>query len=1141
MRIPAKASNATATLVLLLTLLPCLIAVVRLTAVAYGRPWIVSEFNAPLTKTPSSVSGKIRALSQEGVRRRALENLWLIPEGSSLQKTTAPSDKSSLTNKRTPSATLQGLVIDTLTRQPIAGARVSLERGRVPVDVNGLGKGTRPSTLTDQRGRFQLEKIKPGEYKLMAAKLGYLSLSFDVVELEPGKTTTREILLDPLVKFSGLILDESNHPVREVRVSVIFDSLRPSIGRQRFLAEHRMSVLTTTTTRQGEFDLFVPADEENVTLVALAFGYAPCRLGPLSTQTRRARTGIILRLSRGLEAQGRIVDEDSTPIQGATIKAYSLGLGEVQLGLKDLEPRAMSGDDGRFILRGLEEGSYKLKVSYPNRASRTVPSFKVQSQTGNRLPDIVMLSEAEIRGRIADEDGQAIPDAKISGVSGEANNAEAISDDEGSFALNGFAHGASVTLSATAAGRSEASKVVRAPSTDVVLVLSRHSIIRGRVEDAETLSPVKDFSIRLAHWTEGRSFRSEDGTFELKGLRPGRWTFVARAPGYQAGEIAGLVIRAGEPTEGVIFSLVRGVELTGRVVDALTDAGLPNVTVSYRVASELEKASPWVSGLDGRRQTTDSDGVFKLDGLPRGKVMIIAQSPIHAEVRLTLVTGEQRFVEIKLPSGGFISGRVVGLDATTMMPGAQVSLWNVAKRSGSTIPADRAGGFSFSRLAAGRYQLAAETSLGQTKPQEIVLSENERLTGLILVVKAGATIRGKVIGLGADEHPLVEIVAQGQGGFEGSASTNPEGAYAIVGVPKGWVKVIAQTYSQRSVSKWIEVPEDGIELTLNIQFPREGRLSGRVTRANQPVAFRTVSAFPRDPQSATGSGRTDQNGMYAIDGLSEGDYVVSLSGETKSLRISGNTVLDIELPELSLSGRVLEEKTAQPLSGVTVQVHNVGPEVDAKAPKTAVTDSIGRFSVEGTEAGQYQVVAHKRGFKVGMEKLSIPTSSEFILSLAPAEGIMIRVRDGISGLSLRTVTVGAFSDAQPTHMDLALDDAGRGELPQLAPGRYNLLVSSVGYAPKSVMGWAVPGSALDLSLTPGGRLEILVDSVYASAKASLVDANGFPHQGEFTLTPLTVFPHLAPGEYTLLVKLLEQTKTYTANLAEGRTTVLQVK
>jgi len=419
--------------------------------------------------------------------------------------------------------------------------------------------------------------------------------------------------------------------------------------------------------------------------------------------------------------------------------------------------------------------------------------------------------------------------------------------------------------------------------------------------------------------------------------------------------------------------------------------------------------------------------------------------------------------------------------------------------------------------------------------------ENEQLTNLLLVVKRGATIRGKITGLRPDELSAVEVVVQAPGDSIGTTSMAPDGTYAIYGVPNGRVEVSAQTYSQRSISKSFEIPVGVLEASLDLEFLGLAKLSGRITRAGQPVASGLVTALPRSPGATAGSAKTAQNGLYVIDGLSEGEYDVSLDGEgTKSLRISGDTVLDIELPGLSVSGRVLEANSREPVSGVTLQVQRAGSRLDA-TPRTANTDALGRFSTQSIEPGQYQIVAHKRGYKVGVEILSVPTSSELTVFLTPAEGIVIRVRDGISGLPLRAVTIDAFSNLQPVRLNVALDETGSGELPQLTPGRYTLVMSSGGYAASSVAGWMVPGSPLDISLTPGGRLEIHADSIYTNAKASLINANEIAPHREFELSQLTVFPNLAPGEYSLLAKRLDQTDTYRLRIFEGQTTVLQVK
>jgi protocatechuate 3,4-dioxygenase beta subunit len=923
---------------------------------------------------------KLQAFLQERKMGRVAAGNELELEGRTLEKITAAVDNAVFQDEQTAPTIIEGLVIDTRTRQPIAGARVSLERGQVPVD---LSKEPSASVTTNERGRFRFERVKPGVYRLRAAKWEYLSSSFQIVEAESGRAATREIPLDPLAKLSGRVLDYSNYPVKGARVGVFFGFSHSSVAWKRLLSERGFSVLACTTESQGKFEFFVPDEEAQVNLVALALGYAPSRSGPLSTRAGQAQAGIRLHLSRGLEAQGRIVNEAGTPIPNATISAHSLKLGEtsLRLGFGDIEPSVKSDADGRIVLRGLEEGTYKLRVSHASYATNVVPDVEIKSKATNRLPDIVLLEQAEIRGQVTDTNGQPISRAKISAFTREVGNSEVVSDNDGSFALNGFGSGASVTLTANAEGYSNTSKVAHAPSKNVVLVLSRLGALRGRVEDAEIRAPIREFQIYEVRG-RGRSFHSEDGTFKWEGIASGRRTFVAQAPGYQVAEVAGIEIRAGEPAEEVVFSLTRGLELAGRVVDAVTGVGLSNVTLRYFAPSEPEP-SVWAGGWN--KQVTDSDGNFKFDGLPAEKVTIIAKSELYAESRRTVVPNEESVVEIRLTKGAFVSGRVVGLDGTTAPSWARVNLQALASAGVTRYSESESSVFSFSGLAAGAYRLTAETNLGQTKPQEIVLHENERVTGLLLVVQAGATIRGKVTGLRSDES-RVEISVQRQGVNVGTASTDTDGTYVIHGLPTGRVEVLAYSYSGRSISKSVEIPKGTLELTLNIEFPLEARLSGRVTRGGQPVVNKIVSAFLRDSTFTGGTGKTDHTGHYIIEGLSNGDYYISFEGEwTKSIRILGDTTLDIELSTISLSGRILEANSGQPLSGVTVNARRVNSVVDTNTSRTAITDSQGRFFIEGIEPGQYRVVAYRRQFKVGTELLSVSGSSEIVIPLTPAD------------------------------------------------------------------------------------------------------------------------------------------------------------
>jgi uncharacterized GH25 family protein len=970
-------------------------------------------------------------------------------------------------------------------------------------------------------------------------KSGYVPSLPAVVELETAKTIVRSIELDPLLKIFGRVLDETNQPVDRAKVSVDFMARTSSAELNRLLSEQGRSVLSTTTNSKGEFEILLPPQERGITLLASMLGYARARVGPLTLETARVRMGIVLRLSPGLAATGRVVNEKGEPIKDALVRAHnSLETSE----LDEMEPRATSGLEGKFVLRGLEKGVYKLKVTHAGHATKVVSKVEIAPETTNTLADVVLEPNEEIKGRVAEADGQPISGAKVSAFAGELNTAEAISDEKGAFFLSGFARGSRVHLTATSSGHASATKTVSAPNQDVAIVLLRRGTLRGRVEEAQSLTPIRSFAMRIGLGSTSKTFLQDDGNFEWNELPPGRWSFTVSAPGYQTLEMSDVEIRPGESTE-VVFALERGVELAGRVVDAQSGAGVPNVSVNYTDAS-MDRSPEWYFYSMPIAQKTDADGRFKFDTLPRAKITLIARAPQYAEARQTVVAGEDRFIEIKLSRGSFISGRVVASDTITPAAGAAVSLLNKADMTAVTIPADGNGNFYFGDVTPGQYRVSAESKSGQTNSQEVLLRENEQLKDVVLVVKSGATIRGKVSGLRPDESKIVQIIVQASDDFLRNTSTLVDGTYVVRGVPAGPVRVTAQT-SRRAISRSSEIPESSAEISVDIKFANAGRLSGRITRAGKPVPNETIKAWSRDVEAITGSGQTDANGFYVIDGLSENTYEISFgSGSSKSVWISGDTVLDVELPAHSVSGRVAEDKSGQSLSGVLVQVQGLKPATGARTFASATTDSSGNFNVEGLDAGQYELIAQKHGFRVASEMLVVPVLSPVLLSLSASEGIPIRVRDGINGMALRSTAVQVVNGTSRIDLSVALDENGNGEIPQLGTGRYDLRVSSAGYADKSIPGWTVPSSPLDILLTPGGRLEIRADARYVGSSASLMEQGDFSFNSsefEFRLLPWTVLSNLSPGEYVLAVKTAEDTKKYKIGISEGKTTVLLIK
>ena len=236
------------------------------------------------------------------------------------------------------------------------------------------------------------------------------------------------------------------------------------------------------------------------------------------------------------------------------------------------------------------------------------------------------------------------------------------------------------------------------------------------------------------------------------------------------------------------------------------------------------------------------------------------------------------------------------MDSVTPVSNARVSLLSEADGTARGIITDPGGFFLFDHLGVGKYRLTAEASSGHAPLQEIVLNDNQRIEGVVLNIRGGAMIRGKVTGTLPTEQKTVNFAVSGPGGFSTFISTNFEGAYAISGVPAGTIQLLASTSKFRSMSLSVVVPTGVQELTFDIEFPQNARLHGRVMKEGKPVPFADVFVIPAEPQMVRGSTKTDEEGRYEIDGLGDGRYTIEIAGAgTKNVSISGDAILDIEL------------------------------------------------------------------------------------------------------------------------------------------------------------------------------------------------------------------------------------------------------
>jgi hypothetical protein len=211
--------------------------------------------------------------------------------------------------------------------------------------------------------------------------------------------------------------------------------------------------------------------------------------------------------------------------------------------------------------------------------------------------------------------------------------------------------------------------------------------------------------------------------------------------------------------------------------------------------------------------------------------------------------------------------------------------------------------------------------------------------------------------------------------------------------------------------------------------------------------------------------------------------------------------------------------------------------VEARPPDAApgdptlrtTTDSEGQFELHPLEAGAWTLHARRAGYEATrVEAMAGESPRAVTLELRRGQGLALHVFDAQLGVPLRGVRASARDAAALLAFDgpVALDDAGRGEIPSLAPGAWKLRLQASGYAPVERL-VSVPSAALEVGLTPGGSLELRAGPetlAQLPTACRLLGPGGAPQpvagsdaSGAFTLRgPALRLEHVVPGRYSLI-------------------------
>ena len=584
--------------------------------------------------------------------------------------------------ERLANGTIQGEVVDP-QGNPIAGARISLTNSRVSQfdDVILSMRDIEPprplaKAETDATGAFRFAGLDPKKpWTLIVAHDTYRPTEAGPIEVPEGGTWNERIELQPGQTFSGTVRNaQSGAAIAGAKLVVDSPVL---LGKKKSPSRTEATtgadgVFVFPNVKAGQFALTVSAPGF-ATQMHSNFSLVEMGEAPKAWTNRQPAPGLQSKtqdfeLQPGKLIAGRVIGPDRAGMAGIEVEALN------QSGTVGCQSMATSGKNGEFLLEGLAEGLYTVRITHDGYESP--PKQRVEAGETNVVLELA--EQAAVIGKVVDPQGRPLENFtvkarmsnEVSKNFGAVARQRAIKNSkDGSFELKGIPEG-SYVIEALAPGYSSSfSEPFNATqglvTSDVVVRMSLGGSLSGRVVDAYGGTPLSGIEVATQenNWMPGDIFElfgalepsalskasvrtDAEGRFTFELLTPGEYQIQFRGKGFSPLYTNDVKVEDGQRTEMPVTILSKGAVITG-VVYGRDEKIAPGADV------QLNPTDPNLMN-GGRTTRTDATGRYKIENAQPGSYLLAATRPNASVGNPFEIIGDlrQSQIEISIEDGG---------------------------------------------------------------------------------------------------------------------------------------------------------------------------------------------------------------------------------------------------------------------------------------------------------------------------------------------------------------------------------------------------------------------------------------------------------------------------------------------------------